>query len=525
MEIENFTKICAECNVNVSDRLLETYEKYGLLYPSYRIIRPKAYLQDLFDQHHSPDRRKNAVEVSDKYGNLFKFEHEELGEWHHPIFPEFDSALMEGHPLDQAYTRGESFIQRLSKDAYRSWTEYKVVLETTIEGKPIRKTDMLSRHFYSSWQIYLLEETNRKHIRKINVLMPPRELEKYIENRPQKTELGEWEDHFKALWEYRFKENMLLTKFFENAGGNILEGDVAEGFNNSCGEIASQTCSRFLYQSWIGFLQILCALYFDYQKWEKHNLSKCLKRDIRAVIDLLMRGKAKTYRDIIADVGMIIGGATYFHVSPLERIFPEYENYIKREASCFFESVLDDYNNTVPTSLQLTKNAINEMISCAFSSGNEALLVSVIGINKEYFSPSYFGEEGIWSFIRSLAVATESWVKTISGQNSFKNAIINIATGDFDSCCSMIQSACGKTSMNIHNYSDLKQLLDVMPTTPLVRDGRDLSWMRFIIKAYLIRNYAAHHTQLNPELFGIRLIELYNSLLFLVFYAWKKRQQ
>lgn len=524
LEIDNFKKICAECNVDISDGLLETYERYGLLYPLYRITRPKDYLQELFEQSHAPDRNKKAVLVSEEYGNLLKFEFEELLRWYHPIFPEFNRALMEGHPLDQAYSRGESFIQRPSKDAYRNWTEYKIVLETSIKGNPIRKNDMLTRHFYSPWQIYLLEEANRKHIRKINVLMPPSGLEKHIENPPQKTELGGWEDHFKSLWQYRFKENMLLTKSFKDVRGNVLEGNAAEKYHNDWVEIANQTFTHFSYDSWIGFLKALCNLYFNYRKWEKYNLSKCLRKDIRGVIDLLMRGIGKPYGDIIADVGMVLGGTTYLDVPPLERIFPEYGNYLKREAKSFFESVLDDYNSAIPTSSQLTKNAIDEIIGCAFSLGNETLLASVIGINKEYFSPSYFGEEGIWSFLRSLAVATESWVKAMSGEDSFYQAIINMTIGDFDSCCSTIRSACGRTNMDVHNYSDLKQFLDVIPTTPLIRDGRDLSWMRFIIKAYLIRNYAAHHTQLNPELFGSRLIELYNSLLFLVFYAWKKRQ-
>ncbi len=522
LEIEEFKKICHNSNVEASNKLLEAYEKYGLLYPIYRINRPKEYLQKLFEQNHDPDRFKKVIEVSDEYGNLLRFEYEELDRWFYPILPGFDKALNHGHPLDQAYNRGESFIEKPSKETYRNWDEYNVVLQSTIEKSAIEDRKLTSRHFYSPWQIYLLEEANRKHTRKINVLIPLGEGEQYIlSEEPQKLALAEWEGHFTTLWEYRFKENLLFVKALEGVKGDILEGDNAKTFHNDCSKIAADIYPHHSYESWIEFLRALCALYFDYQKREKHRLSNCLKKDIRSVIDILMLGTGNTYGDIINDVGIYLDGTPYFHVPPLERIYPVYESYLKREAKSYFESVLDNYNNEVPGHLKLDKRAVDEIIDKAFDSGNETLLVSIIGINKEYFSPSYFGNEGIWSFIRSLAVAVESWVKVLANKTGFREAIVALASGDFDSCCAKLQKTCGKTNLNIGNYADLKQFLNAIPTIQFQRCGTDLSWMKPIIRAYLIRNYVAHHTKLDPELFGSALIELYKSLLFLIFYAWK----
>ncbi|MBE0428144.1 MAG: hypothetical protein IBX72_16105 [Nitrospirae bacterium] len=522
IEFEKFKSACRELNVDVSNRLIETYERNELLYPVYKIHRPKEYLQGIFEQNHGHGRFKNVIEVPDEYESPLKFEYEELNRWHHPIFPEFDKAFTEGHPLDQAYKRDESFIEKPSKDTYRNWEEYNVVLESTIEETSIKDRKSTARHFYSPWQIYLLEEANRRHTRKINVLIPLGEVEEDIlSEQPQKLSLAQWQDHFKTLWEYRFKENLLFRKSLQNIGRNILEGGAAKTFYDNRKRIAKDIYSRHSYELWIDFLRSLSGLYFDCREREKLRFSDCLKSDIRSVIDLLMLGFEKDYRDIINDVGMYLNGRTYFYIPPLERIYPEYESYLKREAKPLLDSILDDYNKEVPNHFKLDKEAINKIIAHAFNSGNETLLVSIIGINKEYFSPSYFGDEGMWAYIRSLAVAAESWVKVFANKTDFRDAIVALASGDFDSCCNQLQTKCGKTNMNVYSHADLQHFLNELQQINLKRGTKNLSWMKFIIRSYLIRNYVVHHTKLAPELFGSTLIELYRSLIFLIFYAWK----
>jgi hypothetical protein len=525
LEIDEFKKICNELNVQCNNELLDVYEKHGLIYPSYRINRPRDYLQKIFEQNNGHDLLKNVIEVPDEYGDLLKFEYEGLCSWGHPTLSGFDKALCEGHPLEQAYKRGEPFIEKPSKDTYRNWEDYKVVLEMTIDGTTLKTTKSTARHFYSPWQIYLLEESNRRHTRYINVLIPFKNGDNYILNeQPCKLLLAQWQDYFKSLWDYRFKENLLFTKALKGVDGNILEGKDNEKFHNSRKKIANDICLQFSYESWMEFLKALCALYSDYQEREKHRLSKCVKKDIRSVIDISMFGFRKTYRDIINDVGTVIGGRSYFYVSPLERIYPEYESFLKREAKPLMESVLEDYNKEVPDDLKLDKNFIDEIIEHAFRTGNETMLVSIIAINQEYFSPSYFGNEGIWSHIRSLAVAVESWVKTLDANTNFRNAIGTLTLtknkfGEniFDSCCGQLQEELGKTKMDVCSYADFKQFLDKLTTIKF----NNPSWMKYLIRAYLTRNYAAHHTKLEPELFGSTLIALYSSLLFLVFYSWK----
>ncbi|MCX5814496.1 MAG: hypothetical protein NT178_18430 [Proteobacteria bacterium] len=523
LEIDKFQDSCGKLNIKANDKALEAYDKHGLICPLYRINRPKDYLQTIFEQTYGPQDVK-VVSVPDEHGNLLQFEYEELNRWHIEILPEFEITLKEGHPLDQAHKRGECFVEVPSKDTFKDWKEYELRLQMTVDGASIRHMESTARHFYAPWQIYLIEEANQWHTRTINVLVPLGENETYIlSETPRKLSLTDWQEQFKSLWVYRFKESLLFRKTSYFVKENILEEDDAKRFYSDRSKIAETISNQHSYESWIGFLRTLCGLYFNYRGREKYKLSNEVKKDISETVSLLRFGLGKKYRDIINDVGMILGGQEFFYVPPLERIYPEYESFLRRETKSSLDSVLEDYNKEVPAVLKLGQGAVDDIIDHAFKIGNETLLVSVIGINKEYFSPSYFGEEGIWSYMRSLAVAVESWVKEIASKNDFRPAIVFLATGDFDSCCDQLQKKVGKTNMDVQSYVELRQFLDELKTVKFIKKSKDLTWMKYLIRAYLIRNYVAHHTKLEPELFGKNLIDLYRSLLFLVFFSWKSK--
>ena len=347
LEKDKFIKLCNDLNVDANNRLLEIYEKNDLIYPVYRIIRQEDYLQIIFEQsYNSFYRTNNIIEVPDKYGDLLQFEYEKLNNWYHPIFPQFHSVLKDGHPLDQAYKLGESFIEKPSKENYKKWDEYIVEVKANIETTQIKEKKSIARLFYSPWQIYLLEEANRKHTRKVNVLIPLKEDEKYIlQEPPQKLTLTQWNEYFKSLWEYRFKDDLLYEIYLNSIDGHILEGEPAKNFHEERKKIAENIYFHHSYKSWIKFLRALCGLYFDYQNREKIKLSLCVKKDVKFIIDILRFGAEKKYREIINDVGMVVGNRTFCYISPLENIYPEYESYLRREAKLSLDSVLKSYNN------------------------------------------------------------------------------------------------------------------------------------------------------------------------------------
>jgi hypothetical protein len=382
------------------------------------------------------------------------------------------------------------------------------------------------RHFYSPWQIYLVDEANMKHSRVINVLLPLKEKEHYIlEDSPYTLELSKWEELFLNLWKFRFMKNIFLEKAQVTIHGNIfvLEGKALKVYHRNCRKVGIEIYKKHSHDSWIKFLRDLCAIYFNYQNREKIALSSLVKKDIKETIDLLMLGSNKTYRKIIADVGMVVGGMYFCHIPSLERIFPEFENYLRRGSLNRLQAVSDEYNNAFPSSIKIIDQDIIDIINYAFKSRNETLLVSIIEINKEYREPSYIGNEGLWSYIRSLTSSAESWTKKLAGCMEFREALDRLTNGDFSSCCDRLQRNCNRTNLRVNSFNDLKLLLDGLSRINLTRRGRDLQWMKFIIKAYLIRNYAVHHTKLEPELFGSTFFDIYKSLLFLIFFAWKKK--
>lgn len=521
LELDKFKKLCNECHIDVSDQLLEAYEKHGLIYPAYRVKRPPKYLQLIFEQR----GYSYCLAVPDRYDKLFKFEQSDLNMWKSPTSPEFDKALSEGHPIDQAYTRSEKFIVKPSSKNFQNWSRYKVKLSKETGGSVVSQRDSLVVHYYSPWQLYLLNEANNAYTLKTNLLLRGRRrVTPYIKSKPCKLKLSEWEEFFESLYLFKFKENLLFSKACNGIEGNFLDGVNAKRFHNNYRTLAKAVYSAHFHERWVDFLRSLCELYFGYQKDEKTNPSKCLKEDIGAIIDLIMSGASKNYKDLVNEVGMIIGGIQHLGTPPLEKIYPDYESYLKRESLDELESAWNYYNKVVPANLTLGKEALKEIIDHAFKHGNKTLLVAIIGIHKEYFVQSYFGNEGLWSYIRSLAIAIEVWVKNLSGGRGFTSAINSLTNGTFNSCLEQLAQACGlrnRNALRINSFSELTNFLSTLSGLRFNSGSIVLPWMEYIVRAYLIRNYAAHHTALEQELFGKNFIEIYHSLLFLVFYAWK----
>ncbi len=267
LEPAAFKRLCESCHVEVSDQVLETYEKNGLILPLYRVSRPVKYLQALFEQQLDRRRKEPYISVPALYGKLLKFEYSELDRWHSPALPGFEAALKYGHPLDQAFRRGEKFISQPSQGAFKRWDSYKVLLEYPKNGNVCRSQESKTRPFYSPWQVYLLEEANSKYIVEINVLIRLRKGEKYVlSGLPKKLFLTTWQDHFKSLWLYGFRQSLAFVKALSSVEGNILEGAAAKDFRRNSKEIATELYGKYFYSSWIKFLKTLCGLFFRYEE-------------------------------------------------------------------------------------------------------------------------------------------------------------------------------------------------------------------------------------------------------------------
>jgi hypothetical protein len=528
LEIEQFKELCNANLLSISDKLLELYEKHDLLYPIYRIFRPKDYLQLIYKQRYNYEQPyNNEFEIPDQYEKLAKFEYKDLDRWNSHIFQDFEIALDLGHPLDQAYHRGEEFIIKPSKQTFKDWDEYKVNLHALFDNRIIENVISRARHFYTSWQIYILEEINSNYFYETNRLIEVKNRNDfYWKDLPfSKILLNDWREFFNVLGQYRFKVQLLFEKSMEGIKTGILEGEPLHEYHIKERELAKIYISNHNYESWVNFLKVLCGRYFNYLDKEKIKLSQNIKSEIYSVIDLILFSSNKQYRDILNDVGRHIDGRTFLDMLALEHIYPEYDSHLKRKTSFLLSSSLKKFNENVPEFLKLTENDVEEIMDYALKIGNETIMVSLIQLNKEYFEPSHFGREALFSYIRSLSNAIESWCIILVGRERivYKKALDILTDNKFSMCCNKLQNKCEKNNLRVNSCNELKIFLNALHEIDMEIEGERHSWIKLLIRSYLIRNYLAHHTRIDPQLMGTTFIEIYNSLTFTIFYAWGKR--
>jgi len=524
LDQKEFQKICTANHIDANDYLLELYEEHGLLYPVFRLLRPKEHLQAIREWRFNND---GTIELDSKYHTLFFYESGGLTGFHW-IIPEERSELQKslemGHPLEQAYKSGEKFIIKPTQETFIDWEKYIVTLPPTPKTWNFSETQSTAKHFYCPWQMYLLEELNRFHIRTFNILS---------EHRPTypdyfrkwfgaMSRVAKWSKYFQVLWDFRFKQSILLVQANDGSNKRYIEGEAFRRLFERKKELAKVLYLSFEYKSWIEFLRILCEYYYKYIDAEKIRLSKNIKIDIGGAVDIVCYGSGKTYNELLEDVGMNAGGTIFFRLSPLERIYPLYERRLKHDAEWMLEVGIRTYNKLVDDDLRLAGNAASQIVEFALESGNDTLLSALIRLNKEIDEPTYYGNEGLWSHIRSLAVALESWVKTLTGKRQFQSALNSLTDGLFKQYKDGLRDNIGIDNLEVYSVDDLKTIMLASETLESANERPVASWMHKIVVAYLIRNYVAHHVKLDPWVFGSRLIEIWKSLNFLIFFAWRK---
>ena len=392
----------------------------------------------------------------------------------------------------------------------------------------------IKENSYSPWQIYLLEEANRNFVRNVNILEDFEEFKfhrnpLYLKIAGISTDslsLTKWQDFFVVIWDYRFRENSILSQFTpKQSGFFILEGKEAEKFYNRREKLAKTIASRFSYSQWIEFLKQLCNLYYQYRDTEKIKLSECVKKDIRVTIKILMMAFGIEYRKIIEDVGFVWNQKTR-HIPVLEEIIPERKTFLKREAKFHLEHILDEYNKEMPSQARLDKNDLDSIIDYALNTNNELLLASLIGLNKEYFSKSsYLSWHGIWPYLTSLAISSEYWIKSLVNNHKIgsEKALNQITNQKFYRELQQVKQLFKeRTGKNFPGYPDIDDLIELLTIVhnEINNIKEDIN-IRYLVLSYLMRNYVAHNVKIIPLFFGRSLQIFVRALIYLVFYTWK----
>ena len=377
---------------------------------------------------------------------------------------------------------------------------------------------MIAESYYAQWQVFLFEEADRLFTNKINTLLPQEAVRSsFMDNT---LSLSKWINEFKVLAEYRFKERLLFAKYMLQSSNDEYSAQVKT--------LSIATFKKFEKEKWIEFIRKLCETYFIYEESEKARLSKYLKSYISSTIGIYLESTEGPYSQLVMEVGDVIDGSKYFHRLPLEIILPDEENEKRREAKEYLDLFKDQYNKQIQAST-VTNSDICNIIEICLNSGNDTLLTKIIEIEKDFKEDTIFWNQKIWSHIRSLAAAVETFGKEIfPTANKLGDCIVE-ANGKYntlkDPFDKYTNNLTGRTFVDIKIPIEVVQKIDIInnPSKYAIAVAPNLTDIRFLLTAHITRNFVNHSTKIDGEFFRSYFVEIYKSLIFTVFYMFKNK--
>ncbi len=522
LKAEEFTELCSEMRVYLGrypDKLLEAYEKHGLIRPVYRLNIAEDYKKLLFRYNHAKENEKSTISLPEEHKDIHDFLQDRLGNYHVTYPPWIDRTLEEGHPLDWAYKGNKSYIEKPSQETFRHWREFEIV-EGILYDNP--QPGRIAEHYYAHWQVFLFEEADRCFSITLNPFLLSQSSD--ISFKKTTLSLSQWTQEFEILAEYQFDKQLYFEKYMNQTSNNLLEGELLEEYHKKLNKQVGTIFIQILEERWIEFLKKLCETFILYEELERIRLSKFLKSYIYAIVELFLKSTKLSYPQIVDKVGNIIGGEKYFYRLPLEMILPDEEREKREQAKNYISSLKDKYNSLFPEEIISDADVCN-IIEEADRQGNDTLLTKVIEIEKEWWEDNIFRHEKIWSHIRSLVTAVETFSRAIfPTKNDLYNCINESLKGQYESLKQPFDNYFKGSVIKTNNPSEFLEKLDIIIKTPNnIKIQNDLINLKFLLIANLIRNFVSHSSKIDVKLFGSRFFMIYQSLIFSIFYLFKNK--
>lgn len=518
LKVDKFVELCSAMHISLPrkpEALLEAYERHGIIRPSHRLHIPEDYAKASFKYKHSTEDERHNIKSLPEWHDIQDFLDDRLQNYTD------GRALSEGHPLDWACKAGKTFVKVPDSETYKSWEEYNVVVGE-YAGYP--QPRLIAEAYYAQWQIFLFEEADRQFTKRINTLLPQEDIKSSFLDTT--LSLSKWINEFKILAEYRFKERLLYAKYMRQSSNNM--GTQYDEYLKEVKALSIATFREIEQERWIDFIRKLCEIYFIYEESEKVSLSKYLKSYISSTIGIYLESTEWPYSQLVKEVGDVIDGTKYFHWLPLEIILPDEEKEKRREAYEYLGFLKDQYNTELQAST-VTDLDIYDIIEMCLSSGNDTLLTKIIEIEKEFNKDSLFWSQKIWSHIRSLATAIETFGKEIfPTANKLGDCIVQ-ANGKYQTLKTPFDNY--SKSLNMGTITDVSTPNEFIKKIDIINNpikysiviDPNLADVRFLLIAHITRNFVNHSTKIEAELFGSYFVEIYKSLVFTVFYMFKNK--
>lgn len=564
LEAQKFIDYCKANRVNASFNVLETYEKYGILKPIYRLIVPEEYVKAKYEYNHfdyQKELQELVQEVKTKYGHDKRNHYVPKIKFNCPFkwkpietlinamsrysimvpitqkdgsrdISHLENIIENGHPLERKYPKNNSFLKVPDKNDFRPWKEYEVVVEIK-DGYPVKENT--AEEYYAPWQIFVVDELNYRHTIEKNYLTKEVKGWSVIKENIHKSRILEFSDLFQTVSNFRMLKSIIWIIETDDVKGNVIEGKRYKTLEERTKKIAKKEykCHE---DEWLKFIRKLVELYNHYTELEKNKLSQELKRFLGDTATMVIMARDIDFKTLCDEYGegnkswgiKIIDDIRVYYKG-LEKIFSIEENQLREHAHSIFPSYIKQINESLPADSKLPDN-FNEQLVDIIKKGDILLLTHLHEIEELWFNHKLHWVGTIWAHLRSLAIGMEDigkeWFDERTLEGVFKKAFgenYKNLKEKYDS--KLPKAKDGKNSITWATTPDefIKKLNCILKNKDLSNNISNSPLCKYhLVVTRLTRNFIAHHTEIEDIRWSL-FIEIYRCLILtLISLAQKK---
>jgi hypothetical protein len=518
LEVEEFVDYCKKCKVHTSTSELEAYEKARLLFPVYRLIKPDDYVRAVFEYKY-----RIPSEINGEWQEMDELQ-SALTSYCLPRNPFFERTLSTGHPLDCAYFDKSPFLHMPSADEFKPWEEYKIIAGT-IEGYPIQEDT--AEHYYSPWQIFVLDELNERYTILENYVAGSRQGWGIFNKEIRPSKLVEFSEFFQTVSTFMMIEPLIWLDMTLDHKKSSIEGELLEKILRRIEFAAKKEYEKHVHNEWIKFIRKLVELYSKYLEEEKIKLSDELKIFLSNSSNMIMYATQKPFEEICDEYdgrfkGIImpcIENDIIIYPGKLDKIFPDELKQAKERALWIVGIYINELNKTMPDDAKIDAKVKEELIDNLIGCGHEIILSHLHELQKLWFNREPHWKSSIWAHIRSFTISIESIGQTWYRNRPRKEIFELIFNEDYDG----FRKAIGEKITDAENPDEFKRKLSNIIEASKKNIERIYCY-HFAI-AHLTRNYLSHNVQFEPAMLGSLFVEVYRSLVFTLINLFIKKEQ
>lgn len=524
LKVDEFVSYCKKCNVDVSISMLESYEKVGLLFPIYRIVVPDEYVRAVFEYNHRiPIDHNIPFDVDGEWREIDELA-DALSSYRLPKTPYLEQVLKNGHPLDYAYISKNRFLYKPALNSFKPWEEYKIDAGT-IDGYPIKEDTV--EHYYSPWQIFVVENLNERHTILENYVAGLRQGWGIFNKEISPSKILEYSELFQTVSNFRMIESLIWFDMTFDLKKSFIERELLEKILKEIKTVAKKEYEKHVHTGWINFIRKLVELFTKYFEEEKIKLSNELKSFLSSSLNMIMYATQKSFEEISDEYDgrfkgvrmLCLENNIVIYPGKLDKIFPDELKQSKERSLLIVEVYINELNKTLHDDAKIDAKVKEELIDNIIGCGHEIILSHLHELRKFWFNREPHWRSSIWAHIRSLTISIESigqeWYKKRSRKEIFKS----VFNEDYDDFRKVI----GEKITDAEKPDEFKQKL----TKILEYSKKDIKRIygyHFVI-AHLTRNYLSHNVQFDPEMLGSLFVEVYKSLVFTLISLFVKKEK